>query len=212
MAGSSFPKQSGFKIGYKVAKVSVSEVLRGPKDLAKVRLGYLPDPELAGGQETCFLLLKHPEQDFYVPAVHKLYGCPPASVFIDKNSPDFKEQLALIKRCARLLGDPAAGLQAKDKEDRFLTAAMLVIRYRNYPGNGPRPKPVPIAAGESKLILEALRDADWSKKYPETWLTPSAVFNHLGPSTYNPSSKGADPRVWLKENAASYRIERFGSK
>jgi hypothetical protein len=176
-----------------------------------LRVGFLPDPDLTVGHEACFLLVQHPEEDFYVPAVHPLYGCPPASVFLDKSSAGLAEQLALVKRCARLLGDPTAGLKAADKEDRFLMAAMLVLRYRTHRGAGPRPKAEPIAAGESKRILEALRDADWLKKYPETWLTPASVFDHpyLSPGAYDPSQKGADPQQWLKENAATYRLERF---
>jgi hypothetical protein len=213
VATTGFPNLGGIKVAYKVARVMATDVLRGPKDLAKraapqVRVGFLPDPDLTVGHEACFLLLKHPKADLFVPMVPQ-FGCPPASVFIDKNSPNFKDQLALIRRCARLLADPAAGLKAKDLEDRFLTAAMLVIRYRTRPGDGSPLKAEPIDAAQSKQILEALRDADWTKKYPDTWLTPSAVFNHLGPRTYNASSKGADPRKWLRENAAIYRIERL---
>jgi hypothetical protein len=201
----------GVKVAYKIAVVKVTEVLSGPRDRATIRVGFLPDPELAVGQEACFLLVKHAQEDFFVPAVNAVSGCPPASVFIDKNSPDFKEQLALVKRCARLLADPGVGLKSKDAEDRFLTAAMLVLRYRSYPGDGRPVKKEPLGAAESKLILEALRDADWTKQYPETWLTPSAVFNHLhlDPGVYNPSNKGADPQKWLRENAARYRIERL---
>jgi hypothetical protein len=199
----------GQKIGYKIARVKVVEMLRGPKGLNHLRLGFLPDPDLKAGQEACFLLKKHPQENFFVPAVHPLYGCPPQSVFIDQGSPNAKDQLALVKRCTKLLVDPAAGLQAKNGEDRFLTASMLVLRYKRPIGAGPLVKRQPIDAKESKLILAALRDADWTKKYPDTWLPPALVFNHLGPSTYNASQKGADPRQWLKENAATYRIERF---
>jgi hypothetical protein len=202
---------AGIKVAYKIARVKVTEVLAGPKERVTVRVGFLPDPELAAGHEACFLLAKHTQGDFFVPVVGPISGSPPASVFIDKNSPAFKEQLALVRRCARLLSDPAAGLKAKDRDDRFLTAAMLVLRYRSYPGDGRPFKKKPIDAAESKQILEALRDADWSKQYPETWLAPSAVFNHLhlDPSIYNSSSQGADPKKWLRENAARYRIERL---
>lgn len=199
----------GQKLGYKIVRVKVSKTLRGPKGLEDLRLGFLPDPDLKTGHEACFLLTKHPEESFFVPAIHPLYGCPQQSVFIDQASPNAKEQLALVKRCAKLLDDPTAGLKAKDGEDRFLTASMLILRYKRPFGAGPVAKRQPIDAKESKLILEALRDADWTKKYPDTWLPPALVFNHLGPSSYNASVKGADPRKWLQKNAASYRIERF---
>jgi hypothetical protein len=204
-----YGKLGGQKVGYKIAQVKVTELLRGPKDLDQIRLGFLPDPDLEAGHEACFLLTKHPDERFFVPATHPLYGCPPKSVFIDKGSPDSKDQLALVKRCVKLLQDPVAGLQAKDIEDRFLTATMLVIRYKRPLGAGPQVKKEAIDAKESKLILEALRDADWTKKYPDTWLAPVLAFNHLGPSSYNPAQKGADPRQWLKDNAGTYRMERF---
>jgi hypothetical protein len=202
---------AGIKVAYKIARVKVTGVLAGPKERVTVRVGFLPDPDLTAGHEACFLLTKHSQEDFFVPAVGPISGTPPASVFIDKNSPAFKEQLALVRRCARLLSDTAAGLKAKDRDDRFLTAAMLILRYRSYPGDGRPFKKQPIDAAESKQILEALQGADWRKQYPETWLTPSALFNHLhlDPSIYNPSSQGADPQKWLRENAARYRIERL---
>jgi hypothetical protein len=111
-----FGNFSGQKVSYKIVQLKVGELLRGPKKLDRLRLGLLPEPDLKVGQEACFLVRKHPEGDFFVPAVHPLYGCPPQSVFIDKGSPDSMNQLALVRRCTKLLDHLATGLQAKDPD------------------------------------------------------------------------------------------------
>lgn len=60
--------------------------------------------------------------------------------------------LVLTRRCVKLLDNTPAGLKAKEAEDRLLTIAMLIGRYRHYrPGVcGPETEPIP--ADESKLM------------------------------------------------------------
>src|SRR5262249_42757688 len=136
--------------------------------------------------------------------------------FIDKKSANFDKDIALIKRCTKILGDPNAALKAKDAEERFLAAAMLVARYRT--PKAPNPKTEPLDAEQSKLILQALAGADWTPKTDFTQLSPLMVLHRL-PLTKNdgwtpPSPKddkeyAAYAQRWLRDHADSYRIPKF---
>ncbi len=154
-------------------------------------------------QDACLLLTKHPDADFYTIG----YG----DVF-DKKSQTYDKDLEQIKKAAKLLADPKAGLESKDAADRLTTAGMLIARYRKFVPNG---KEEEIDAAESKLILKTLTDADWPKTVPpqemsaqrafgQLGLKPEDGWNQQGVTDYNAASK-----AWLKDNADKYRIKRF---
>jgi len=140
------------------------------------------------------------------------------SDFIDKSKvKDFAAAADLVRRCARLLSDPQAGLKAKDNGDRYLTAAMLVFRYRTpvsvYTG---KPKSEPVDAKESSLILAALAEADWTEKGIPPPMAPQRLFLRLGltadddwsaPQSVKEITSSA--KTWLSRNKAAYRIQRF---
>src|SRR5262249_11390638 len=145
--------------------------------------------------------VKHPKEDFYT--AQNYFDV------IDKKSPNFAKELAEAKKAAKLLADPKAGLKAKDADDRFLTAAMLIIRYKTPKGDGA--KLAPVDADQSKLILLALADADWSPKAGRFMMTPQAMFSRLGvtaadgwtpPKDYKEFPDQA--KKWLKANAGKY--------
>jgi hypothetical protein len=204
------------KTEYKVAVVTVGDALVAPKGTKMVRLGFVPIPpgvaispppfQATVGQEGCFLLSKHAVGDFQVPAGQ--LG------FIDKKSATFDKDVALIKRCTKILQDANASLKAKDAEDRFLAAAMLVARYRT--PRSPNPKTEPVEAEQSKLILQALASADWTPKKDFTQLSPLMVLHRL-PLTKDDGwmppkdakEYAAYAQRWLKDHADSYRIPRF---
>jgi hypothetical protein len=156
-------------------------------------------------------LTRHPDGKFYVaPAFY--------SVIDKKTDPNFNKDVAMVKRCARLLDDPMIGLKARDAKDRLLTAAMLVARYRTPSpvANGGLPRTEPVGGRESKLILETLADADWSKNDADLRMGPQGVFFQLGltpkegwtpPANFKDLPEAA--RQWLKDNAGTYRIQRF---
>jgi hypothetical protein len=117
----------------------------------------LLNPEVKVGVEGAFLLIKHSELDFYV--------LPTLGGFLDKNEDGYDKEAALLRRCARLLDKPDEALRSKDKEDRFLTAYMLVYDYCAKPGRTAASKGVVAEAVDQKqtrLILQALLDADWT--------------------------------------------------
>jgi hypothetical protein len=224
------------KVEYQVAVVRIDDALVGAKDMKEIRVGFrLPppapapvpapgggpvrigpirkwrEPSLVLDQEAMLFLVKHPEADFYVmPAYFSV---------IDKKGPNFANDLAEVRKAARMLADPKAGLESKNADERLLTAGLLISRYRTPRVGGP-PKTEPIDAAQSKLILQTLADADW-KAAPRpgiglNTMTPQALFFRLG---LQPKDGWTQPKdfkelpaaaqKWLKDNADTYRIERF---
>ncbi len=224
------------KVEYQVAVVRIDDALVGAKDTKEIRVGFrLPppapapvpgpgggpvrigpirkwrEPSLVLDQEAMLFLVKHPEADFYV--------LPAYFSAIDKKGPNFANDLAEVRKAARLLADPKAGLESKNADERLLTAGLLISRYRTPRVAGPA-KTEPIDAVQSKLILQTLADADW-KAAPRpgiglNTMTPQVLFFRLG---LQPKDGWTQPRdgkaipeaaqKWLKDNADTYRIERF---
>jgi hypothetical protein len=226
-AAAPFP---GNKVDYQIAIVRIDEALLGAKGAKEIKVGFLPPaPSVPGSgpgpvqiikrrpgfilsldQEACLFLTKHPDADFYI-------GQNYFDVINKKGNARFDTEMDEVKRCVKLLADPAASLKADNADDRFLTAAMLVTRYRT-PKTGFPSKTKAIDADLSKQILLALADADWTAKAagPGFQLTPQAVFFRLGltekdgwapPKDFNKIPDEA--KKWLKENADKYRLERF---
>lgn len=217
------------KVDYQIALVRVEDAILGVKDAKEIKVGFQPAPaapvpgpgprpfikrypqfSLNLDQEGCLFLVKHPTEDFYV-GVHYY------DLIKKANDANFDKEMEEVKHAAKLLADPAAGLKAKSDDDRFLTAAMLVVRYRTQPIGGTG-KTEPIDAGQSKLILEALADADWNPKAgPGGFrLTPQWAFASLGlkpedgwKQPQDPNKTADEAKQWLKDNAGKFRIERF---
>src|SRR5262249_24232054 len=100
--------------------------------------------------------------------------------------------------------------------DRFLTAAVLLAKYRTR--KGPAEKAEPIDAEQSKLILKALASADWTPPKDFTQLSPLMVLGRLSltekdgwkpPPGQDPKAYAAYAQRWLADHAATYRIERY---
>src|SRR5207302_1891396 len=81
---------------------------------------------------------------------------------VDKQAPTFDKDLEAAKKYAKMLADPDKSLKSKDTEERLTAAAMLISKYRSPQPSATPPKEEPIDADRSKLILNALADADWS--------------------------------------------------
>jgi len=220
----SFPG-SPDKVEYQIAVVKVDDPILNAKGLKEVRVGFVPPPppghvrpggiavSLTEDVEALLFLTKQFDADFYVVPVY-------FDVVKKANNTNFDKDVEETKKAAKLIADPTAGLKAKDADDRFLTAAMLIDRYRTQkPPYTQPPKEEPIDAAQSKLILEALRDADWAppaKPRPGIQLTPQSVFYRLGLTAddkWNPpqdNAKFADAaKEWLKDNAGNYRIKQY---
>lgn len=216
------------KVAYQVIALHVEQVLLGKAD-KEIRLGFIPPQNppagapirpgrpfrgvvFSGGQEGVFFLTKHHAENFHV--------APMFFDFLDKKNNTYDTDLDTIKRCVKLLEDPNKSLQAKDAEDRLFTAAMLLSRYNA--GRPGRTKMEPIEAEQSKLILTALAEADWTPPKPKpgvpfyNQVNPRQLFGLLraqpkdGWTPPNNPAKFADAaRAWLKQNADKFRIMRI---
>ena len=124
-----------------------------------------------------------------------------------------------FRRLARLSRDPLASLKSANAEDRFLTAAMLISRWRTFRPTVHVAPAKTEAADEltSRLVLEALAGADWNKRPVGFRTTPWRLFNELGLTAkdgWNPTSLRPMPEIekvskcWLKEHA-DFRISTF---
>jgi hypothetical protein len=169
---------------------------------------------LTVGQEACLILIRDPSRDFYLVANYY-------DVINRKGNPSFAAEMNEIRHVARLLANPKASLEAKDRDEKYLTAALLITRYRTARPYSPPPgKTEPIPADESKRLLEILADADWSDKATTRppALSPRNLFFRLNLTAADgwvqPKNFLDVPREaqkWLKEHAGTYRIQRYVS-
>jgi hypothetical protein len=208
-----------------VAVIQVAEPLKGAKGLTTIRLGFVPSVGAGGkpgnyrrfpqldhkvGQEACFFLKRSPDGDFHV--VHRYFDV------IDRTALGFDQDVALVKRAAKLLEDPAAGLKARDAEDRLITASMLLTKYRTPRPGEANPRTESIAAEESRLILDAIAGGDWTRPdrqklsaqevFQRLRLTPQDGWNPPKFADYQKEFPAYAQR-WLKDNANNYRVQRY---
>jgi hypothetical protein len=216
----------------RIATVKVSQTLLG-KEVKEVRVGYFPPPpaanpkgngpvlrvnraptvQLKEGEEYCLFLTKHPTHKGVYWTVAWYDGIAKAG------NDNFAKQVEEVKKAAKLLAKPDEGLKSKNADDRFLTAALLVTRYRNRGIGAGAAKEDEVSADQSKLILEALAGADWAQKpAPGTGSqgTPLGVFYSLGLTDKDgwkpPREAGRvfdEAKKWCKDHAGTYRIKRF---
>lgn len=236
------------KVAYKVAVVKIESALSGVKEVTHVKIGFVPPkpvpapvpvppgglqpirpirpgfqaPELKEGQEMLFFLAKHPSADFYV--------IPGMSPPVDASTDSGKKELEAVKKALAVLADPLKGLKSDKAEERLLTATTLVTKYRAYPEAGGEVAQVAIGAEESKLILKALAEANWSHQVrpgADLGASPMTVFYQLGltdkdgwkpvavpptmpgqpPIDFNALTKDAFVR-WLNGPGKDYQIKK----
>lgn len=229
-------------VEYRVAVVKVDKAFKGARGLTHIRVGFVPpvkveplqpqpgqpirpilprrpgafQPTLEKGQEVCLFLNKHHKEQFLV--AENYYDV----VDIKKNPNFIKAELPLIEKTLKSLVDPLASLQSKDPEERYTTAAVLLTRYRNYPRFTRNPQQEPIDARESKLILLALADADWTAKNRDplmSMMNPMSTFYRLGLTEKDGyvrpkgriTAKDIEEHAkkWLRANADTYRIQKY---
>jgi hypothetical protein len=212
------------KAEYTVAVIKVADNLLGAKGLTHVKVGFIKPPEgkpiirpggyapprLTVDEEGCFFLTKHATESFYVMQSAQ-------SVVNKAGNDNFDKQVARVKECAKLLADPKASLKSKNADERALTAEMLAVRYGTQRAG--QTKREAIDADESKLILKALAEADWTKNAGADDLNPQWGFNMLrltDKDGWNPAGPFNTPnayqdaaKAWLKGHADKYRIQRY---
>jgi hypothetical protein len=240
------------KVKYRIAIVTVTEIIKGQKELKKIRVGFTPvgdggvgpggpgpvirpglgvAVQLQTGQEGLFFLTKHPVGEFFV--VGNQFD------FVsDQAKAQFEQEVKDAKHCVELLDSPMDGLKSKDAKDRYLTAALLITKYRT--ARTPGAKTEKVSVEESKLILEALAEADWKvqgmpgggpggpgggiKKLPPPRgvvdpMAPQQMFAMLGVTNkdgFTPPAKITSPddypnacKDWCRKSAGTYQIQRY---
>ncbi len=154
-------------VKYRIATVRIEDPLIGGRGLTQFRVGFPVDavpalPPLPGrgsivltaGEEGCFFLNPHHQGDFYVQA----HGGP-----LIKNHKSYSEELEKIKKVAKIIDDPVTALRAKELDDRFNAAYVLLQRYHtNRSGRSANLEPIP--PEENKLILQLLVELPWQAK------------------------------------------------
>jgi hypothetical protein len=214
---------------YRIAVVRIEQPVRGIKNAKTLRIGFIPPPlppvggkgpfvvrsgprdvQLEPGQEGLFLLKNRPKDGFYI-----VGG--PIGFFVGRTKDEgFDKEVAVVKAVAKIADNPQASLKARDADQRLLAAALLIGQYRTFRGPG-QPKQVPIDAEESKLILQTLADADWQARADFRSLRANApqLFSQLGITArdgFTPAPGGnitAASQKWLRDNAQTYRIQRY---
>lgn len=193
---------------YKIARVKVNEVLVGDKELKEVKVGFFND-DLKPEKEACFILAPHYQQPFFIFRDIKVDLFTPESV-------NYGVWTKVLRSAGQCLAAPNAMLQSQEPRERLLTASILIQRYRE-PSLGMQT--VPIDAEQSKLLLRALRDADWGKEDKPYRLHPQPIFLRLGIGASDGFNPPKDPKDvtglrlaaenWLIDNHSKYRIRRF---
>jgi hypothetical protein len=232
---------STVKIEYRIAVVKVDQDLHGAMGLTHVRVAFQPPPPpppkpverpgvivvgpppsplkaLAAGDEGCFLLRKQGDETFFR-IVDSNYND-----YVARGQPDYAAKMIVVKRSLKLLGETDAGLRSKESVDRLLTAYLLLSRFQTHAG--PKARPEPVDAAQSRLILEAIAAADWAQpETPGDPVTPRGVFMTLrltAKDNWKAPQQGPNQDVrlfmkdwdaaaqkWLKDNCGTYRIQRW---
>jgi hypothetical protein len=175
--------------------------------------GNFQQIQLQVGQDGLFSVNKHPKENFYL--------SPNFQNFVTRdNNPNFDTSVKTAKQFSKVMADPVASLKSDDKQDRYAAAVVLISKYRTV-GNptGQPMKQEPIDAAESKLILKALAEGDWTPNRFGTPIPPAyELFNQLGINQqdgYNPINIRTQPQLyeamqkWLDDNNGKYRIKKL---
>jgi len=166
------------KVGFKIAIIKIETGLIGAEKLKEVKIGFIPPPkvdpnakqpggirigggprrfgfDLQEGQELILFLAKHPSGEFYT--------IPGGTMPVDMKSGDqAKKDLESVKQVAAILADPMKSLKSEKPEARAEAATVIVLKHRAYPMNGGEVDQLAIGADESKLLLKALTEGNWS--------------------------------------------------
>ncbi len=234
------------KVGYQIATIKIGTGVQGSDKMTEIKVGFIPppkpnpkapvggirppirsgggSPQLKEGQEWMLFLSKHPSADFYI--------MPNMSPPVEMKDDQGKKDLEAVKKVVALLADPQKGLKSENAETRAETAAVLVLKYRSYPQAGGQADQVSIGAEQSKQILEALLEGDWSNRgfRPDALPNGLAAFQNLGlnqkdgwvqpivvnqpgapPVDYGAVQKDAFMK-WLAGPGKKYEIKKFVSK
>jgi hypothetical protein len=232
------------KVTYRIALVRVADVLKGKEVKKVLRVGFQVTapgaqppvnvkpvfqpairpvpirpgiggntlPKLEVGQNGLFFLSQHPTENFLI--------LPMSVHFVNNQAGNYTNELTTTRATLKVMENPMASLQSKDAAERLTTVSILLQQYRNYQGS---PVQEQVSADESKLILKALLEANWTDNYTPTPagqpnLHPWMLFNQLGlqakdgwqyPNVKTNRDRHDAAKAWLAKNVDTYRVKRF---
>jgi hypothetical protein len=220
------------KVEYIIAVVRIDDAVQGAKGLTHVKVGF--QAPQAGGpgrpiirpgfvqvklekdQEVLLFLNAHHGGEFEL-----LSG--PYDV-IDKKAETMEKDVESAKKAVRILAEPEKALKVNDATERLEAANLIVTKFRTPPMSDKEPEETPIDADLSKLVMNALADADWTPPKPGPGgprlgfyqVTPIGIFYRLGVNEkdgFKPPMDGAKVNdyveKWVKDNKDKYRIKMF---
>jgi hypothetical protein len=177
--------ETHLKIGY---QEPVAGVPRRPGGI-----GFTPTVGLGG----VFFLSPHPAGGFVV--------VPPVAPPLDAKGEKYKDDLAQVKKGLAVAEKPSDALSAKDATDRYFAASILLSKYNTTPANVAKVDREPVSADETKKLMAALLEADWSKPPAVGTPAPATLMwqLQLGPDDgWNP-----EPIQGQKDVAAFYKAQ-----
>ena len=230
------------KADFKIAVIKIEDPIYGAKGLTHVRVGFVPTPtpgpnpgtavgpavrppigrpkpvNFVKDQEVLVCLTPHFDGNF-------LYAPMAFDVVEKQGNQNFEKDVAEATKFAKLLANPKEGLKSDKQEDRYATAAVLIMHYR-FKRIGTDQKTEAVDAEISKLILTVLAEADWTKATPEfVRVTPAMLFSQLhitakdgwtppmievmGRKQIDYQNQPAAMKQWCKDNAEKYKIQRL---
>jgi hypothetical protein len=208
---------------YRVAVLKIQQSIKG-KHGATLRLAFPAPPDPSGGEiiikprgPQFGLAFKIGQEGLYYLNLHfkhNFYLAPTYYSFVSKDKLAYSQEVELTRLAMKLGKNLAAGLEAKDRNERFYAATLLIQTYRTFRGGSGKTEL--LDRDESKRILTALAEADWNGKGP---ITPWSLFNQLGLTekdgwtlpahSTSVAEIRAAARTWLRENAGTYLIRRI---
>ncbi len=248
----------GEKVTYKIAVVKIEEAIIGGKGLTQFRVGFPegaavdgrpptpPNPGVAGvairirpgggrglapvaltaGTEGVFFLSQHHDGDFYILAYNGM------AAPLSKKDENFKKELEAVKKVAKTIDDPVSALKAKELDERYAAAMLILQRYNQSRTGGTAREAIP--AEENKLLVALMMELPWQAKFdkPRTGSDPvppsrSQLWYMINPNEQGfkqPVIKPAKPgepqpdynkiledatTAFLKDNAEKIKIKRF---
>jgi hypothetical protein len=194
-----------------------------PKDQEIVQRTTAYPVDLREGEEFLFFLVKHPGGLYFM----MLY--PDLPIVVKGRD----KEIYQAKEVAAILAKPMVALKSDKPEVRVRAAAVLVMKFRSRPYFAEQVDQVPIDAEMSRLILQALAEADWREKanvdldvanaVADLELGPRDGWKHgsvafAPPSPDRPSLNSLRLALhksfveWLKGPGKNYRIKKFVAK
>jgi hypothetical protein len=222
------------KVPFRIAVLKIETALSGAAGETHLKIGF-QEPAAGGGAprpirppggfgftpkvgtEGVFFLAPHPSGAFVM--------VPPTAPPLETTGEKYKEELAQVKKALAVVEKPAEALAAKDQPDRYFATAVLLSKYGTAPPNAAKVDREPVSAEETKSLISALLEPDWSKPQPAGVPAPATLMwqLQLGPDDgWSPEPIKGQKDVaafykeqlqkWYAANGEKFRVKKYVEK